>query len=145
MKKRKKELFWKNCKQKELQILHWKCLIWAFLGWNFQRTIDVFQITSQEFVKMQCFFQNKENFTFETKNALFGNFKREFEKTIVVVDASNLEFVKKQSSAQNKKCSSLGLKSLDLGFGCNFEKLVSYLKSAPSNLWKIKFLVNSEV
>ena len=83
---------------------------------------------------MQSFVQNKENFKFGSKNALFGYFKLEFEKTIVIFDASILEFVKMQSSAQNKKCSSLGSKSLYSGFGCNFEKLLSYLKSALSHL-----------
>ena len=71
MKKRKKELFWKNCKKKVFKVLHWKCLIWAFLDWNFRRTIEVFQITSLEIVKMQCFFQNKINLHLETNVCVF--------------------------------------------------------------------------
>ena len=124
MKKRKKELFWKNCKKKVLKVLYWKCLIWVFLDWNFQRTIEVFQITSLEIVKMQCFFQNKKNYIWE-QNVLLCVFGRIFE---------NL-----QSFVQNKKISNLGPKLAYLGTSnWNLKKLLSYLTPAPSTLSKCK-------
>ena len=58
------------------------------------------------------------------------------EKAIVVIGISTLEFAEMQKFVKKKKKKSiLGPKLPYLGIlGCNFEKVLSYLKSASSNL-----------
>ena len=57
------------------------------------------------------------------------------EKAIVVIGISTLEFAEMQKFVKKKKKSILGPKLPYLGIlGCNFEKVLSYLKSASSNL-----------
>ena len=60
-----------------------------------------------------------------------GIFKVEFEKTIFTSKISTLEFVIKQSFKQHKETSNLAQScSIWELASCNFEKLLSHLKSA---------------
>ena len=60
-----------------------------------------------------------------------GIFKVEFEKTIVISKISTLESVIKQSFVQNKETSNLDQNYFIWVLAvCNFEKLLSHLKSA---------------
>ena len=90
-----------------------------------------------------------------------GNFGLEFENNIVIFEINTLEFVYCQNLAEKQKCLNLGPKRLYLGifgqkcfiwvfltrnalFGYFWARilkiLLSYLKSAPSNLGNCKIL-----
>ena len=56
----------------------------------------------------------------------------ELEKTIIILEVCILEFFEMQKLVQIKETSNLVPKIRI--FGCNFEKLLPYLKKAPSNL-----------
>ena len=78
-----------------------------------------------------------KNLTFRTKNALFRYFGEQIEKDIAIFAISALEL---ESFMQNVKNFNLGpkLPSLDWHFW-----LLTYLKSAPSNLSKCKISLKS--
>ena len=64
---------------------------------------------------------------------------QKLEKTIVIFGISILEFAEMQKNAQNKKKIKFGTKMSHLVIlGFKFEKVLSYLKSASSNLSKCK-------
>ena len=56
----------------------------------------------------------------------------ELEKTIIILKVCILEFFEMQKLVKIKETSNLVPKIRI--FGCNFEKLLPYLKKAPSNL-----------
>ena len=66
----------------------------------------------------------------------FGDiFGLEFEKQIVIFEISTLEFIYLQNFVKKRKCLNLGPKIPYLGiFRLEFESILSYTKSAPSNL-----------
>ena len=67
-------------------------------------------------------------------------FGLKFLKTIVIFEISTLKFVKLQNFPKKQKCLNLGPKMPYWVFlGYNFKKLLSYLKSATSNLSNCKF------
>ena len=83
---------------------------------------------------------------FGTKSALFGYFwARILKKTIVIFEISAFELVRLQTFMKKQKCLNFGPKMPYLGFleqkclfgyfwARIFKKLLSYLKSAHSNL-----------
>ena len=65
-----------------------------------------------------------------------------FENNTLIFEISALEFVKLQSFVKKQKFLKLKLKMSLLGvLECNFERLLSYLRSAPSNLYYLQSLV----
>ena len=72
--------------------------------------------------------------------AIFGHFRYilrfEFAKTIVVFQISTLKFTNSQSFMQKEKALNLGLTWVLSD--CNFERLLPFLKSKPSNFSKCK-------
>ena len=72
--------------------------------------------------------------------AIFGYFRYilrfEFAKTIVVFQISTLKFTNSQSFMQKEKTLNLGLTWVLSD--CNFERLLPFLKSKPSNFSKCK-------
>ena len=68
-------------------------------------------------------------------------FGQEFLKPIVIFEISTLKFVYLQNFTEKQKCLNLGPKTPDLGIlGWNLKTILSYLKSAPSNLSDCKIL-----
>ena len=79
-------------------------------------------------------------FKFGTKNTCFGYLWSEFEKNIVIFEINTLEFVLLQSFMKKWKFLNLGQKYLiSIFLGKNLKKILSYLKSAPSNFSNWKF------
>ena len=87
-------------------------------------------------------FRSKQNnFKVGTKMPYTGVFDIQFWKTIVKFEINSFKFVKKHCFLQNKKGQGLYQKRIIWVFlGCNFEKLLSYLKSSLSNSSKRKVL-----
>ena len=72
------------------------------------------------------------------KNALFEYFRFKFEKANFIYEINALEFIQLPKIEQNNNDNSNNENGYFWGssvfLGQNFEKLLSYLKSAPSNL-----------
>ena len=64
-----------------------------------------------------------------------------FERTIVALEISVLDFVKTQKFVQNKTMPKSLIRVI---LSCKFEKLLSDLKSVPSNLLKWKVLCKNK-
>ena len=105
-----------------LSIFDQKCLIWVFLGKNLKKTIVIFEISTLKF---------------HPKILDLCISGLEFENKIVILEISTLKFVKLQNFLKKEKNLNLGPKIRYLGiFGLDFKKLLSYMKSAPSNFSK---------
>ena len=81
--------------------------------------------------------QNAKFNKFGTKNVLFAYFSAGTWKNYYHIGSLHPRIfrnAKTQSKNLVPKIRYLGI------FGCNFEKLLPYLKKAPSNLWKCKVL-----
>ena len=73
--------------------------------------------------------------TFRAKNALFGNFRAEIRKSYCHISNQRLQICLIAKFSAITKILKFGTKNALLGvLGSNFEKPLSYLKSAPSNL-----------
>ena len=130
----------------DLGIFDQKCLIWIFLGYNFKRTIVIFEISNLWTFPIAKYCEIMKMLKFGTKSALSGYFLLEFWKTLVIFEISTLELVQLQNFEKKQNCLDLGPKMPSLGIfdqkciiwvfsGKNsFKKLLSYLKLAPSNL-----------
>lgn len=59
-------------------------------------------------------------------------------KTVAIMEINTLKLVNSKVCVQNKKKSNLGLHIPYLGFfGCNFEKILPFLKSSTSKVLKV--------
>ena len=102
---------------------------------QFWKAIVIFEICTLEFVKMQSLINLGPKMSYLRISQL------ELQKNIVILEVCILEFFEMQKLVQIKKTSDLVPKIRYLGiFDSNFEKLLPYLKKAPSNLWKCKVL-----
>ena len=96
-----------------------------------------FEVSFLEFFNMQRFIRNKTKL--RPKMPSLRIFKLEFEKTIDIFEISNHKFDKMQSCFQNKKLQVWDKQCLVWVFlRCNFEKLLSHLKS---KLWTLTKMV----
>ena len=99
---------------------------------QFWKVIVIFEISTLEFVKMQSLINLGPKMSYLRISQL------ELEKTIIILEVCILEFFEMQKLVKIKETSNLVPKIRI--FGRNFEKLLPYLKKAPSNLWKYKVL-----
>ena len=96
--------------------------------------IVIFETSTFEIIKLKRV-KPKTKISLGLKYLSFGHIKLELEQSITVFEISTLQFFKFQSFLQLKKFLNLGPKIPYLGvLGSTFEKLLSYLKSASSNL-----------
>ena len=61
---------------------------------EFEKTTVLFEISTFEFVKMQCFMLKEEKTNLLQKIPYFVIFGLEFEKTVVIFEVSTFDFVK---------------------------------------------------
>ena len=109
-----------------------KCLLWIFLGKNLRKTYVIFEISTLKFV----FHEKPKMPKFGTKNACFGYFSGGIWKKYFHIWNHHACIYLIAKFGRKTKMSKFGTKN---GlFGCFLarllEKLLSYLKSAPSNL-----------
>ena len=96
--------------------------------------------------KMPNFGAKNPYLVFFIKNALFENFiAKIFSKIIVIFQISTLKFVKLQTFMKKQNCLNFRPKmSYSVFMKQNFEKLLLYLRSTPSNLSNCKVLQKSK-
>ena len=123
--------------------MHWRCLIWTFLGENFKKTMTMFEINSQEFFSIKFFLQNNTNLNY--KGLIGVSLSWNLDKTIVIVKVSHIEFFKITIFAKQKNFDRWTKTALFEYFYIKiWKKLLSYLKSAPSIILKCKVSVKSK-
>ena len=118
-----------------------KYLIWVFLGNNFKKTIVIFEISTLKFVYLQNFTKKQKKPNFGTKKAWFMYFLAGIWKQYCHIWNQHAQLFL-TAKFREKKCLNLGPKMPYLViFGQWFWKIVlSYFKSAPSNLFNCKIL-----
>ena len=134
-----------------LDIFDQICLLWVFLGKNFKKTVVIFVISTVKFCLSAKFHGKTKMPKFEPKMSDLCIFRLEFENNMVIFEISILEFTLLKDFAEKQKYLNLLPKIPYLGifaknailgyFWADVSKmLLSFLKSAPSNLSNCKIL-----
>ena len=121
-----------------------KCSILVFSGKNSKKPLSYLKSTPSNLSDCKVWCKIKI-LKFETKNALFWYFWAGIWKTCCHIRNQHPQIRLTANLAKKQKCLNLKLKMCDRVFlDWNLKKILSYLKSAPSNWSNCEILWNNE-
>ena len=104
-----------------LGIFYQKCLVWVFLGYNFKRTIAIFEISNPSICLIAKCHELIKCLNLGLKLPYLCIFGLEFSKTILIFEISTLKLVKLPNFVKKQNCLNFGPKVPYLGtFGQEF-------------------------